>query len=86
MPHYDYTCTNCRHEEEVFQKMQETALEKCPQCGQPTFRRKVGGGAGLQFHGNGFYVNDYGFTSSPAKNESSNKSSACGCGKSACSS
>lgn len=81
MPNYDYKCANCGHEEEVFQKITDPSLEKCPKCNQPSFKRKPGGGIGLQFRGSGFYINDYDTKRSSEDKPSSGK---CGCGKSSC--
>jgi len=58
MPTYDYICIECSHEFEEFQKMSDPVLEICPKCGGKV-RRKIGGGAGLLFKGNGFYITDY---------------------------
>ncbi len=60
MPNYDYICDQCQHIQEIFQKMKDTPLTECPQCQHQTFRRKIGGGAGLHFTGSGFYITDYG--------------------------
>jgi len=58
MPTYDYICVDCSHEFEEFQKMSDPVIEKCPQC-NGTVKRKISGGAGLLFKGNGFYITDY---------------------------
>lgn len=58
MPTYDYKCTSCGHEFELFQKMTDPPAEVCPSCGGPV-RRKIGSGAGLIFKGSGFYATDY---------------------------
>jgi len=59
MPTYDYICTKCGHELEVFQSMKEAPLKLCPACRRRALKRKVGGGAGLIFKGSGFYITDY---------------------------
>ncbi|MDP1880823.1 MAG: zinc ribbon domain-containing protein [Parachlamydiaceae bacterium] len=59
MPNYDYACSNCGHQEEIFQKMSDSVISHCPVCDQSTFVRKPGGGVGLQFKGSGFYITDY---------------------------
>ena len=59
MPNYDYTCTKCGHEWEVFQSMKDEPLKTCPDCKQRSAKRMVGGGAGLIFKGTGFYITDY---------------------------
>ena len=58
MPTYDYKCTQCGHDFEMFQSMSESHIKKCPVCGG-NVRRLVGGGSGLIFKGSGFYVTDY---------------------------
>ena len=59
MPTYEYVCTKCGHELEVFQSMKDALLTKCPACRKAGLKRKVGGGAGLIFKGTGFYITDY---------------------------
>ncbi|SVB63784.1 uncharacterized protein METZ01_LOCUS216638, partial [marine metagenome] len=58
MPTYDYKCTQCGHDFEMFQSMSESHIKKCPKC-DGTVRRLVGGGSGLIFKGSGFYLTDY---------------------------
>ncbi len=69
MPTYEYFCPKCGHEMEAFQSMKDDPLKKCPACGKPSLKRKVGGGAGLIFKGTGFYITDYKKTSSPSTSE-----------------
>ncbi|HEY0944796.1 MAG TPA: FmdB family zinc ribbon protein [Opitutaceae bacterium] len=59
MPTYDYACTECGHEFEAFQSMNDQPLTTCPACKEPKVKRKIGGGAGLIFKGSGFYITDY---------------------------
>lgn len=60
MPTYGYTCKQCHHGFEAFQKITEDALKKCPKCGNESLERDFGGGEiSLHFKGSGFYVNDY---------------------------
>jgi len=65
MPHYDYKCKSCEHTFEVFQNMNDSRLEKCPECGGEV-KRLIGGGSGIIFKGTGFYVTDYKKSSSGA--------------------
>ena len=58
MPNYDYKCLECSHTFEVFQKMSEKPLDKCPKCGGKV-KRLIGPGAGPIFRGKGFYQTDY---------------------------
>ena len=57
MPFYDYVCTQCKNEFEVFQSMKDEALTTCEKCGGKV-RRIITGGTGVIFKGSGFYVND----------------------------
>ena len=61
MPTYEYICHNeaCQHAFETFQSMKADALTICPECNQPTLKRKIGLGAGIIFKGSGFYETDY---------------------------
>lgn len=66
MPTYEYHCTKCGKNFEVFQSMKDDAFKTCPeaQCpetpwGHGTVKRLLGTGAGLIFKGSGFYITDY---------------------------
>lgn len=66
MPTYEYHCTKCKKDFEVFQSMKDDALTVCPKdhCRQKTWgkgavQRQLGTGAGLIFKGSGFYITDY---------------------------
>lgn len=59
MPTYEYACQSCDHEFEKFQPMRDAPLKVCPECGEKSLKRLVGGGAGLIFKGTGFYITDY---------------------------
>jgi putative FmdB family regulatory protein len=56
MPTYEYRCQN-GHEFEVFQRMSEPPVDKCPQCGAAS-ERKLSAGAGVLFKGSGFYITE----------------------------
>ncbi len=58
MPTYDYMCKKCNHHFEVFQKMSDAPLTKCPKCSSEV-KRLIGGGTGMIFKGSGFYITDY---------------------------
>ncbi len=58
MPNYDYECQECGYIFEVFQKITDKPLSKCPKC-QGKVKRLIGKGAGLIFKGSGFYATDY---------------------------
>jgi putative FmdB family regulatory protein len=77
MPTYEYVCTKCSHEFEIFQSMNDAQLKKCPKCGKLALKRLVGSGAGLIFKGSGFYITDYkNKADKPAKKEGGDKSAA----------
>ena len=59
MPTYEYSCKNCGHELESFQRMSEDPLVDCPSCDTPFLKRKIGIGAGIIFKGGGFYETDF---------------------------
>lgn len=59
MPTYEYVCTDCGEEHEVFQRMSEDPLTICPSCEEPKLKRKIGLGAGILFKGGGFYETDF---------------------------
>ena len=59
MPNYDYECDACGHEWEMFQRMVEDAIKKCPKCKKKKARRLFGTGAAIMFKGSGFYETDY---------------------------
>ena len=59
MPTYEYECTTCGHEFELFQQMSESVKRKCPRCHKRSLQRHVGIGAGVLFKGSGFYETDY---------------------------
>jgi putative FmdB family regulatory protein len=84
MPTYEYECSKCRKEFEIFQSMKDDSLATCPKnkCRQKTWgrgkvKRKLGVGAGFIFKGSGFYITDYrseGYKSG-AKNEAAKSES-----------
>lgn len=66
MPTYEYHCSKCDKNFEVFQSMKDEAFKTCPeaQCqmapwGHGEVKRLLGTGAGLIFKGSGFYITDY---------------------------
>lgn len=58
MPTYEYKCTKCGDDFEVFQSMHDAPVTKCNKCGGEV-KKVFGGSAGIIFKGSGFYVNDY---------------------------
>jgi putative FmdB family regulatory protein len=66
MPTYEYACSKCHKDFDLFQSMKDDALKICPKekCRQKTWgkgkvKRKLGVGAGFIFKGSGFYITDY---------------------------
>lgn len=57
MPTYEYECRKCGVVE-VFQRITEPKLKKCPRC-KGAVKRLLGAGAGVIFKGTGFYQTDY---------------------------
>ena len=58
MPIYAYKCESCGHAKDVLQKMSDTPLSVCPQCGASTFKKQLTA-AGFQLKGSGWYVTDF---------------------------
>lgn len=58
MPTYEYTCTNCKHEWEVEQKITEQPIKKCPKCHNEA-KRLISGGIGFQLIGSGWAKEGY---------------------------
>ena len=58
MPTYSYRCPQCGRGYDKFQKISDSTLAKCPECGTRG-ERVITGGAGLLFKGSGFYITDY---------------------------
>ena len=59
LPTYDYECDACGHTMELFQRISEDPLKKCPECKKNKLRRLFGTGAAIVFKGSGFYETDY---------------------------
>ncbi|MDI6758222.1 MAG: zinc ribbon domain-containing protein [Candidatus Omnitrophota bacterium] len=64
MPTYEYKCSHCNHEFELFQKITDKHIESCPKCNKKV-KRLIGSGAGIIFKGTGFYATDYKKRSKP---------------------
>ena len=60
MPTYDYYCSACQQDIEVFQSIKDAVLDVCPECNKKgKIRRMISSGAGIIFKGSGFYETDY---------------------------
>lgn len=58
MPIYEYQCQACQHQMEALQKISDTALLDCPQCGAPCLKKKVSAAA-FRLKGSGWYETDF---------------------------
>ena len=58
MPTYNYYCSDCDSHFSYFQKMSESPISSCDNCGGKV-KRLITGGTGLIFKGSGFYLTDY---------------------------
>lgn len=58
MPIYEYVCRKCGNELEKLQKLSDGPLTECPECGEPTLKRKVSA-AGFRLAGGGWYETDF---------------------------
>ncbi|OGV50302.1 MAG: FmdB family transcriptional regulator [Lentisphaerae bacterium GWF2_52_8] len=86
MPTYDYKCTSCGHELEVFQSIKADPLTECPACKKKKLRRLFGTGAGIIFKGSGFYCTDYrseNYRKSQANDKAPSAASTSGAGETA---
>jgi len=59
MPTYDYQCSACDYQFELFQSISAPVKRKCPECGKQKLKRLIGPGAAVVFKGSGFYQTDY---------------------------
>lgn len=58
MPIYAYRCEGCGFQKDALQKLSDSPLVDCPQCGQPKFVKQVTA-AGFALKGTGWYVTDF---------------------------
>ena len=73
MPTYNYYCSDCDTHFSYFQKMSESPISSCENCGG-NVKRLITGGTGLIFKGSGFYLTDYkNGQKSPDDNSKSNQ-------------
>lgn len=52
---YEYCCTNCNHQWEQEQKINDPKITICPKCGTESAKRLISGGQGFQLVGNGWF-------------------------------
>ena len=58
MPIYEYRCGSCSHELEALQKISDSPLRKCPECGRLTLRRMMSAPS-FRLKGGGWYETDF---------------------------
>ncbi len=58
MPIYEYRCKNCSHDLEILQKISDSPLTDCTNCGKNTLE-KVISSTQFQLKGTGWYVTDF---------------------------
>jgi putative FmdB family regulatory protein len=58
MPIYEYVCGACKHHLEALQKMTESPLRKCPECGKSQLKRLVSASQ-FRLKGSGWYETDF---------------------------
>ncbi len=57
MPFYEYECTKCHHQREVFQKITDPPISKCELCNGKM--KKLISQSTFHLKGTGWYVTDY---------------------------
>ncbi|CAG0930273.1 MAG: hypothetical protein EFKGCFLK_01234 [Rhodocyclaceae bacterium] len=58
MPIYEYRCGTCGFQKEFLQKLNDTPLTICPECGKESFGKMLTA-AGFQLKGSGWYATDF---------------------------
>jgi putative FmdB family regulatory protein len=58
MPIYEYRCGSCSHELDALQKVSDSPLRKCPECGRLTLRRLISAPV-FRLKGGGWYETDF---------------------------
>ncbi len=70
MPIYDSSCTNCKTEHEIIQKVSDNPVENCPNCEENSLIKKTSQTA-FHLKGGGWYKDGY---SAPANSNKASKS------------
>lgn len=73
MPIYEYECAKCGHIHELFQKISDKPLTRCPECSGKV--SKLISQSSFHLKGTGWYVTDYAKRSGGASTSSAPKSS-----------
>ncbi len=59
MPNYDYKCSKCDEQFELFHSIHDEPVKECIRCGaKNNVQRLISGTVGISFKGPGFYVTD----------------------------
>ena len=58
MPFYEYQCRNCGHTLEAMQKVNDSPLKKCPDCGKSQLTRMMSAPV-FRLKGGGWYETDF---------------------------
>jgi putative FmdB family regulatory protein len=58
MPFYEYQCEKCGHDVEVMQKITDSPLQKCPNCGRSSLKRLMSAPV-FRLKGSGWYETDF---------------------------
>jgi putative FmdB family regulatory protein len=58
MPFYEYQCKACGHSLEAMQKVSDSPLKKCPDCGKPQLQRLMSAPV-FRLKGGGWYETDF---------------------------
>lgn len=79
MPIYEYRCTSCGFQKDHLQKMSDSPLTVCPQCGAADYVKQLSA-AGFQLKGSGWYATDFkGDASQPKPAKPAEPAAAAGC-------
>ena len=57
MPFYEYECTKCNHQTEIFQKISDSPVKRCKLCNGKM--KRLISPTSFQLKGTGWYVTDY---------------------------
>jgi putative FmdB family regulatory protein len=74
MPIYEYKCHQCGHELEALQKISDSPLTECPNCGKNTLD-KVISATQFQLKGSGWYASDFKSATNSTEQKSEPKAS-----------
>ncbi len=86
MPIYEYRCGSCGFQKEFLQKISDSPLTSCPECGKDALNKLVTA-AGFQLKGSGWYATDFrsgGKSSSKSEGDGKSSPSTPACGAGAC--